>query len=625
MKWVLPTLVCLVSLQAFSDDNQDAYNAGASFGKGNATQGTGSLSNTGTVTSTIPGYTSNPPQSSYYGGVQGGDGGIADKGQTNLQTNDAGQEVISSGTTNPPPTIDPNATFITTGKNAESSAGSIVDGTNSQCTSVSVSKSTFENYTCDKDVSSVEACTRTATPSGHMESSTVLKTITITNGDWNLSYDLNRTVYFSFTSPYTGPIINASLQLHFDDKLMNFVINFWGIDENPDPANDISWPLPQAAGYELIQGRESPVGSIYNDNCLPASASRCRDYAQKTYNWFKSPGTEAALTMTITVQAQESHWVPEVSWSESCPFNKSQGKATGSVCTVPGGNRTVTQNGQNYTVYSDCWQYEDDYTVPTSSAGTCSSLTSNPQCTVSKQTCSESTDGQCTHMTYTWQCQKTYSSGGLMCGGTYFCQSGSCDDANGAGDNGFDVAVSKLAGLASAGDDVAANQDAVNVTAFTGEDMSCRKAAAGFSNCCKDSGWGSDVGLSKCNSDELALGKAKAKKVTVSVGERCDHAVIGVCLQKSQVYCVFQGKLARIIQEQGRRDQLGVSFGSGDNPSCRGITVPELQKIDFDKINFSDFYEDLMNNQKVPNTDVMVKQVKDRIAAQVQQQQKSGG
>ncbi len=83
---------------------------------------------------------------------------------------------------------------------------------------------------------------------------------------------------------------------------------------------------------------------------------------------------------------------------------------------------------------------------------------------------------------------------------------------------------------------------------------------------------------------------------------------------------MFDGKLARIIQEQGRRDQLGVKFGSGDSPDCRGITVPELQSIDFDKINFSDFYEDLMKNQKIPDTSAQVKQIKDRIAAQVNQQ-----
>ena len=150
--------------------------------------------------------------------------------------------------------------------------------------------------------------------------------------------------------------------------------------------------------------------------------------------------------------------------------------------------------------------------------------------------------------------------------------------------------------------------------------MSCRKAFAGFSNCCKDSGWGQDSGLAACNSDEMAIGKAKAKKITVTIGERCDKKVLGACIQKSQVYCVFDGKLARIIQEQGRRDQLGVKFGSGDSPNCRGITVPELQSIDFDKINFADFYDDLMKNQKIPDTAAQVKLIKDRIAAQVNQQ-----
>jgi conjugal transfer mating pair stabilization protein TraN len=100
--------------------------------------------------------------------------------------------------------------------------------------------------------------------------------------------------------------------------------------------------------------------------------------------------------------------------------------------------------------------------------------------------------------------------------------------------------------------------------------MRCRKAFAGFSNCCKDSGWGQSAGLAACDDEEKAIGKAKAKKITVSVGERCDRKVLGACIQKSQVYCVFDGKLARIIQEQGRRDQLGVKFGSGDSPNCRG-------------------------------------------------------
>ena len=99
-----------------------------------------------------------------------------------------------------------------------------------------------------------------------------------------------------------------------------------------------------------------------------------------------------------------------------------------------------------------------------------------------------------------------------------------------------------------------------------------------------------------------------------------NRKALGVCIQKKQVYCVFQGKLARIVQEQGRRDQLHVGFGSGDSPDCRGISPEELQKIDFDPINFADFYSDLQNNQNIPNADAMAAQAKDRINAQMSAQ-----
>ena len=88
----------------------------------------------------------------------------------------------------------------------------------------------------------------------------------------------------------------------------------------------------------------------------------------------------------------------------------------------------------------------------------------------------------------------------------------------------FGQAVSALAAVAAAGEDVA-ELNGENVRAFTGEAKSCKKFAAGFNNCCKDSGWGQDIGLSSCSSDEKALGKAKEKKLTVYVG--------GILQQKS--------------------------------------------------------------------------------------------
>ncbi|MDD7997499.1 type-F conjugative transfer system mating-pair stabilization protein TraN [Kosakonia radicincitans] len=597
---------------ALADANSDAFNAGAGFGKGNASQGTSSLSNPGAVTGSIPGYTSSPPESGYYGGVTGGDGGLSDKGQQALQNNDAGQTVIDSGTKNPSPVIDPNAPYITIGKGAESTAGSVLDGTGSQCTSTTVSKSTFENYTCDRDVAVIQTCGRTASITGSYQDNYSYKTVTIDSDKLDVSsYQVN------WPMP-AGTVYSASMTYTFkkDEVYSNglLYLNITALGKFMTMYdNSGSYNIP--GGQTFTQGQNLTITFGNHDNnkdVVPGAWAQGKPY--QIYHF----------VITIVFRTGTRVWVPQTTWSESCGFDKTKAlSSAGSVCTDPGGTRTVTVDGKQYSQTNSCWAYTDSYVTATDSKGNCASLMSDPACTLSSHTCTTTESGVCTHQSETYQCQKTYSSSGLVCGGQYFCKTGDCSDTDGTGDSGFDTAVAKLAGLASAAEDV--KNDQINVKAFTGQAMSCRKAFGGFSNCCKDSGWGQDTGLAACNSDEMALGKAKAKKVTVSVGDRCDHQVLGVCVQKSQVYCVFQGKLARIIQEQGRRDQLGINFGSGDSPDCSGITVPQLQMIKFDRINFADFFEDLMNNQKIPDSGVMVQQIKDKIAAQVQQQQSSGG
>ncbi|HHL7615801.1 TPA: conjugal transfer protein TraN [Escherichia coli] len=206
----------------------------------------------------------------------------------------------------------------------------------------------------------------------------------------------------------------------------------------------------------------------------------------------------------------------------------------------------------------------------------------------------------------------------MVCGGDVFCLDGECDKAQSGQSNDFAEAVSQLAALAAAGKDVAA-LNGVDVRAFTGQAKFCKKAAAGYSNCCKDSGWGQDIGLAKCSSDEKALAKAKSNKLTVSVGEFCSKKVLGVCLEKKRSYCQFDSKLAQIVQQQGRNGQLRISFGSAKHPDCRGITVDELQKIQFNRLDFTNFYEDLMNNQKIPDSGVLTQKVKEQIADQLKQ------
>lgn len=595
---------------AYADANSDAFNDASNFGQNNKNQGTSSASGTD-PSSVIPGYTPNPSQSSNYGGVRGGDGGIADKGQTSLSQNDAGQAVNDSSTKNPSPKIDPNADFIQNGKNAEANGGSIVDGTNANCSEKVVSKSVFENYSCDRDVNQIQTCARTASiqVTGSKETYTTQFVMDARNssgnneGDWWVRYD--------FTAPDDGTLSSGSWVFQQPDSPDyhggGFTFSMQSLGQS------ITFDLNNSGAFSIASQHVSK-GQVISMRLRWNSSGHNDSYRDGLKKALANGKYVARITLPMTAERDTTS--SKVVWTESCPFDKSQSTGSGGTqCVDPGGNRTITQNGRDYTQYSNCWQYSDAYVVPVNSTGNCDQLINNRNCTLAGKSCSQTYGTACIHENDTYQCQTTYTSQGLLCGGQYFCRSGDCSDTNGTGDNGFDMSISKLAGLASAGDDVKKGSQ-TDIRAFTGQPMSCRKAVAGFSNCCVDTGWGNSSGLANCNSEEMAIGKAKAKKVTVYVGEKCDHAVLGVCVQKSQVYCVFGGKLSRIIQEQGRRDQLHVDFGSGDSPNCRGITVPELQSINFDLINFQDFYSDLMANQKIPDSSTMVQQAKQRIAAQ---------
>lgn len=615
MKRLLIPLLLVLAQGVQADAVNDAFNEGAGYGKGSAGQGTGTLQ--GDPAATIPDYTKNPPQSGLYGGVQGGDGGIASKGAGALNTDEAGQAALESGTKNPAVTIDPNAVFITTGTNATANADTIADGSFGACSKKVVSKSTFENYTCERDVAVIQTCARTAgiEITGSVE--TYETEMVLDLQQYEGVKESNGWVRYDVPVPEAVMLSTGTIEFiykrapnYHDWGRQSWTFSMYDAEVKTylNRTADITVAPRRVAKGEIIQIRVRNNNDGHNDAGQDALK---KNIAGGEYQYITK------LKFPVTAERDSSK--SQVVWTESCGFDKTTALSqSGSNCIDPGGERSVTTGGKTYTEHSDCWQYSDSYVTGTESKGSCGALMNDKNCTRATTYCLESGGGVCTHQSETWQCQKNFTSEGMLCGGDYFCQSGDCSDTEGAGDSGFDTAVAKLAALSAAGDDI--NKDQINIKAFTGQAMSCRKAMAGFSNCCVDSGWGNSVGLANCSDDEMALGKAKEKRLTVSVGEACNKKALGVCIQKKQVYCVFQGKLARIVQEQGRRDQLRVGFGSGDSPDCRGISPGELQRVDFDKINFADFYSDLQNNQNIPNADAMAKQAKDRINAQMSKQ-----
>ncbi|MCS7199934.1 MAG: conjugal transfer protein TraN [Caldimicrobium sp.] len=84
------------------------------------------------------------------------------------------------------------------------------------------------------------------------------------------------------------------------------------------------------------------------------------------------------------------------------------------------------------------------------------------------------------------------------------------------------------------------------------------------------------------------------------IGERCVKKLLGTCVQKTKVFCCFNSKLARIIHQQGR-PQLTTfgpngGWGSAKSPNCRGFTAKEFQSLDFGRIDFSEYIEDIQRN-----------------------------
>lgn len=545
----------------------------------------------------IPGYTASPDQSKYYGGTTATSNTALDSsGTTEMNSSEAGKTIQDVIKNRPADEISTDAPFISGALDVEDQAETITQGTDTQCQDVDVNKTQITNYTCERTPAVELTCTRTASAGGHNEPSTEIGTVVIDSASLSFRVTDSHTISATWTVPsgISGSLVAGSIvNTNPSGYAPSFSLHLLG--------NTIT---QKAGTYSLTLSGELTGGQVTLDIGPGSTPSGTASAFNSGYLRF---------VLTIQVKVQTEVFIPEVVWTEKCPFDKSEQVESGSVCTDPGGDRTFTINGQQYTLHSDCWQYTDTYLSQTADNGTCDTYMKNAACTVASTACLESLNGTCLRERAVFSCEEKVSGSAQLCGGTLVCADGSCDHLENNSVNDFQSAVSGLAALASAGQDVAA-LNGVNVSAFTGKAISCRKAMAGFNNCCKDSGWGQDTGLASCSSEEKALGQAKTRKLTVYVGAYCARKVLGVCLEKKEGYCQFDSKLAKIIQDQGRRGQLGIGFGSGESPDCRGLTVDELQHLDFSAINFADFYDDLENGTTLPADQTLIDRVKQQVA-----------
>ncbi|MDG3444545.1 conjugal transfer protein TraN [Nitrospirillum amazonense] len=263
------------------------------------------------------------------------------------------------------------------------------------------------------------------------------------------------------------------------------------------------------------------------------------------------------------------------------------------------GAATKTING--YSVYKDCWAWQEMYTCEGPVKSDCGTVASNCVKTGSKCVSVDAL-GHCTDTEYSYSCGMNGYDGAnppdVRCGDTVFCLNGDCGTVTRTPNTEFAKGLTWMSLLGN----FAKNFDPNTQTVFTGTKADCRKALTGVLDCCKDdSGWSVDIGLGSCSDDEKALWAALDGHLSHYVGTYCNTSFLGVCLEKKKSYCDFQSRLGRIIQEQGRA-QLNISWGPADSPNCAGLTIAQLQAIDWSKIDLSEFYPQIYAQTVLPNT-----------------------
>lgn len=290
----------------------------------------------------------------------------------------------------------------------------------------------------------------------------------------------------------------------------------------------------------------------------------------------------------------------------------------GKVC-VSSGKRTI----QGFEVHRDCWEWSYIKTCNYPSKNDCQNF-SDCYAVANKECLLKDSLNNCVNLKREVSCKSWQTStkdkkeirvdliekdgqDGLVCDGIP-CIDGNCVDKSYFTNGEMMDSISKLYAVSNMKPD----KD-YNFNLFAGHANHCSQKAASYSNCCPDThqGWGKQLGA-KCTKDENNLMNLRSKNLCVDVGKE-KKQTMGVETVIKHHFCCFGNMLEKVIQVEGRK-QLGMNFGSGGSPNCRGLTIEEIQRLDFSKMDFSEFINELLvkftGTYKTPNPQEIASTIK---------------
>lgn len=255
-------------------------------------------------------------------------------------------------------------------------------------------------------------------------------------------------------------------------------------------------------------------------------------------------------------------------------------------------------------VTRDWWSAKKTYTCTSTQTKDCDRYRAQ-DCTQVGQRCVKfaprcGQDGvqECVEMEKTFECVKVVGHGkGPRIRSGIYCLDGDCSRKHVPPNKDMAHALSRLAAAREMQKEV--NTKDLNI--FKGTSLGCKEYVMDFRSCCDlAGGWGKLFG-SRCNDEEKTLWTHRKKDRCVYVGTHSSNNVLGFDLAERASFCCFDSKIARVLQEQGRR-QLGISWGTPEHPNCRALTLQEMERIDFDKIDLSELYGDFLDKVQVKDS-----------------------
>lgn len=202
------------------------------------------------------------------------------------------------------------------------------------------------------------------------------------------------------------------------------------------------------------------------------------------------------------------------------------------------------------------------------------------------------------------------------------CLDGSCIATTHDESTDFSEGAVQIGALNGVAEEVRDKQVPQGIAAlFKANNITCRVVyrANRFNYCNPDN---DSVGVSQ-SERELHKAQHEGRAIIAYPSVYCAKRKYKVCLQKRQSWCVFQSKLAKLIQIEARR-QLGLNFGyvgrDDNNANCRGLTTTEIATIAFDtpqmQLALKELATEFESKKRLPESNQVARTVEEQVRNQ---------